>query len=405
MTLRLRDTLSGTRKEVRPRRGRPIGLYVCGPTVYAPAHVGHARTYIEFDLIRRGLETDGTPVHHVMNVTDFEDKIDVRANELGVTWRALARREEASFFRDLDALHVRRPHDRPRASSFVPEMIAIGRRLERTGRVVQRGDERIYHPPRRPRGANFATGEELAARAVREPEHPFPIHDQDAEAFTVWKRQEPPHPSWRSPWGPGTPGWHLECYAMAERYLGIPADVHGGGRDLIFSHHFAENEIALTLAHQPFSRIFVHTAFVLQNGVKMSKSTGDLVTIRSALEVGSAGSLRWYVLRLPYTERIEWDDRSFLAAGREYDGVRAAFRGWTQPGGGGRFGEHAARALAEGVRRDLAANLGTGHAIERLRRFAARLGSDPTARVARGERGSVRAAIRSIEDRTGLPLL
>jgi cysteinyl-tRNA synthetase len=405
MGLRLRDTLTGRIRAVRLRRGRPVSLYVCGPTVYAPSHVGHARTYLDFDLLRRTLEADGRRVRHVMNITDFEDKIEVRAEELGTTWRALARREEATFVRDLDSLDVLRAHVRPRASDFIQRMIRVGRQLERTGRVQRQDDSWIYFPPSRARGRNFPIANDLASHAVREPSHPFPAAESQQGEFMVWKRQEPPYPSWPSPWGRGVPGWHLECYAMAQRYLGIPVDVHGGGRDLIFPHHFAENEIALALDGQRFSQLYLHTAFVLQGGSKMAKSTGNLVTIRDAVAHGSAAGLRWYLIGLPYSQPVEWIGADYRRAVREFTSVRETLRRWLAPGGGGTVGAAAAQRLADGVQRDLTADLRSDHALERIREFAARLRRDPSERVARGESVAARSALRAVEARTGLELL
>ena len=405
MPLALRDSLSGGSKTVRGRPGRPITLYVCGPTVYAPAHVGHARNYLEFDLIRRHLEADGRRVDHVMNLTDIEDKIDHRAEELGVPWRTLTRREERSFFRDMDALRVLRPQHRPRASEFVRPMIAVARRLERTGRVRHQGGAWIYRPPSRPRGTNFSCAHGLGGHAVEEPGHPFPPDAPEVEEFVLWKRQEgPPRASWPSPWGPGVPGWHLECYAMARHYLGIPVDVHGGGRDLMFPHHFAENEIALTLDRAHFSRIFVHNAFVLQGGSKMAKSTGNLVSIRTALANAGPDALRWYLLGSPYTERIEWSTPDLRAAAREHAALRRSLGSWTRPGLGGRIGAAAIGAVADRVRRDLGDNLDSARAIGRLRAFGARVAADGVGRVPRGELPAVRRALRVIEARTGLRL-
>ena len=282
MDLLLRDTLSGRAQPVRRRPGRPVSLYVCGPTVYDGAHVGHARTYLFFDLVRRHLEAEGIPVRHVMNVTNFEDKIDARAAELGLGWRSLALREEAGFLRDLRDLRILTPHVQPRASAFVPQMTDVARRLARNGRVHRQGDEWLYSPPNRPAGANFLTGKELGSHAVEEPDHPFPLDDASAGEFMVWKLQDRPRPSWPGPWGRGTPGWHLECYAMAHELLGLPVDVHGGGTDLIFPHHYAENEVALALNHRPFARLFVHPGLVLWEGSKMSKSKGNLVPLRTS---------------------------------------------------------------------------------------------------------------------------
>lgn len=405
MPLRLEDTRSGERRTVRPRPGRPVTLYVCGPTVYDAAHVGHARTYLFFDVVRRFLTTEGTPVHHVMNVTDFEDKIDHRAAELGLTWRALARREEAGFFRDMGAFGILPPAERPRASSFVPEIVRVVEALARTGRVRREGDVWIYSPPDRPLGENFPTDSELARHAVVEPEHPFPRREGAVGEFVVWKRQDPPLPSWKSRWGPGAPGWHLECYAMARRILDLPVDLHGGGLDLVYPHHHAENEIALALDGKPFSRLFVHTAFVLQDGAKMSKSTGNLISLRTALRRSSAGGLRWYLLSTPYRVRLDWDPRALDAADQEYRELRRHLARWLAPGAGGALGAPLVRRLSEETRGDLAEGLAAHRVIERLRDFSAQLARDPSERVARGDRTAARNAVRAVEERTGIPLL
>ena len=405
MPLRLEDTRSGERRTVRPRPGHPVSLYVCGPTVYDAAHVGHARTYLFFDLVRRFLTSEGTPVRHVMNVTDFEDKIDRRAAERGLTWRALARREETGFFRDMSAFGILPPHQRPRASAYVPEIVRVAKALANTGRVRREGDVWIYSPPERAPGDNFPTDVELARHAVDEPEHPFPRREGAVGEFVVWKRQDPPLPSWPSPWGRGSPGWHLECYAMARRLLGIPVDVHGGGLDLIYPHHHAENEVALALDRTPFARLFVHTAFVLQAGAKMSKSTGNLVSLRSALRRSSVGGLRWYLLATPYRVRLEWDPGALDRADEEYRELRRLIARWLSPGAGGSRGAGFVARLSESVRRDLAEGLAADRAIEHLREFSSQLSRDASDRVAAGDRTAVRYALRAIEQRTGIPLV
>ncbi|MFY9717354.1 MAG: class I tRNA ligase family protein, partial [Thermoplasmata archaeon] len=319
MELRLDDSLSGRRRPVRRGDGPAVRLYVCGPTVYDAAHVGHARTYLYFDVVRRFLEAEGLPVRHVMNITDVEDKIDERAAALGSSPRALARREERAFLGYLDALSIRPPDAYPRASEYVPAMVAVGRALERTGRVHRTGDEWFYEPPTRPPGTNFLSGADLAAHAVAEPSHPFRSDRGDGRSFMIWKRQEPPRPSWKSPWGRGVPGWHLECFAMAERLLGVPVDLHGGARDLVYPHHYAENEVALELEGRPFSDVYLHCGFVLQHGSKMSKSIGNLVPLRTALAAVGPGALRWYLLDRPPADRLEWDARELTRAATEYD--------------------------------------------------------------------------------------
>ncbi|HTP53589.1 MAG TPA: class I tRNA ligase family protein [Thermoplasmata archaeon] len=405
MELRLDDSLSGRRRPVRRRDGPAARLYICGPTVYDAAHVGHARTYLYFDVVRRFLEAEGVPVRHVMNITDVEDKIDERAAALGTSPRALARREERSFLANLDALGVRAPDATPRASEYVPAMVAVGRALERTGRVHRTGDEWYYEPPARPAGANFLSGADLAARAVAEPGHPFRPERGDGRSFMVWKRQERPRPSWRSPWGPGVPGWHLECFAMAERLLGVPVDLHGGARDLVYPHHYAENEVALELEGRPFSDVYLHFGFVLQDGSKMSKSVGNLVPLRTALAAVGPGALRWYLLDRPPADRLEWDAHDLRRAAAEYDGIRRAIARWAAPGGAGRGTAARARTLAESVRRELAGGLRTDRAFARIRAFAREVGREPTGRVAKGEGPAARTALRTVEERTGLALV
>jgi cysteinyl-tRNA synthetase len=404
MAVRIWDTLTGRLQPLKRRPHQAFSMYVCGPTVYAPAHVGHARTYLYFDVLRRTLEAEGMPVRHVMNITDFEEKIDRRAEALGITWRALARREESGFVRDMDMLGILRPSHRPRASGFISRMVKVAARLGKTGRVERQGDAYYYYPPDRPSQANFRLTSELAEHAVPEPGHPFPERESMAGAFMVWQRQEPPLPSWEGPWGRGMPGWHLECYAMADRYLGIPVDLHGGGLDLIYPHHHAENEIALALDGTTFSRAFLHTAFVLQDGRKMSKSTGNLVSLREALTEAGPGGLRWYLLQLPYSRKLAWNARDFQRAILEHRRVCRSLGHWLAGGPRGSVGAYAAQELAGGVRQDLRDNLATDRAIERIRTFVTRVDADPTGRVPYGERPAARAALAAIERRLGIPL-
>jgi len=405
MPLRLEDTRSGERLTVRSRPGRPVTMYVCGPTVYDRAHVGHARTYLFFDVVRRFLTAEGQRVHHVMNVTDIEDKIDRRAAEVGISWRALARREEVGFFRDMRAFGILPPDDCPRASDFAPEIVRVAESLEKTGRVRREGDLWIYSPPEHPGTVNFPTDPELARHAVEEPDHPFPRREGALGEFVIWKRQRPPLPSWNSRWGPGTPGWHLECYAMARRILDVPVDVHGGGLDLIYPHHHAENEIALALDREPFSRLFVHTAFVLQDGAKMSKSTGNLISLRAALERSSPGGLRWYLLATPYRVRLAWNVHALDAADREFRLLRSHLHRWLAPGAGGTLGASVVERMAEDARSDLAEGLAADRVIQRLRELSLQLGRDPSDHVAAGKRPAARRALRSVEERTGIPLV
>ena len=403
MRLRLVDSLSGRRRFVGPRTGRTLGLYVCGPTVYDAAHVGHARTYLFFDVARRALEAEGYRVRHAMNVTDLEDKIDVRAASLGITSRALARAEEQGFFRDLAAFGNLPPTFRPRASDYVPEIIRVARALERTGHVRRVGSEWRYEAPARRPGENFATTADLARHAVEEPGHPFGLPSDGERSFVVWKRLSPPLRTWSSPWGRGAPGWHLQCFAMASRLVGVPVGLHGGGRDLVYPHHFAENEISLALRGRPFTRVFVHTGLVLQDGSKMSKSVGNLVPLRSALTALGPAALRWYLLGRPYRDRFAWDPSAAQAARAELDLVRSTIRGWLRPSRGGRVSAARAGRLARDVRRALLDGLATDRVLADVRTFAGEVAAGPGG-VPRGERSRAKAALREVELRLGIAL-
>ncbi len=404
MALRLVDSLSGRPTAVRATSRGRVGLYVCGPTVYDAAHVGHARTYLLFDVARRVLEAEGFAVRHVMNITDVEDKIDERAAALGLSSHALARAEERSFLRDMAAFGNRPPAARPRASAYVPEMRRIAQALERTGRVHREGDEWRYDAPERPEGGNFLSGEELARHAVAEPEHPFGDGADGPRSFVVWKRQEAPRPSWPSRWGRGAPGWHLQCFAMASEDLSLPVDLHGGGRDLLYPHHFAENEISFALRRRRFARVFLHPGLVLENGAKMSKSRGNLAPLRAALDEMGRGALRWHLLSRPYRERFPWDAAAARRAAEEYALVRSAVAAWLRShGGNARSGAGAARRAAREVRSELLRDLGTERAVARLRGFVAQVGRAPGGLPA-GERSEARAALGQIERRLGLAL-
>jgi cysteinyl-tRNA synthetase len=403
MSLTLADSRTGVRRTVGAVRGRPVSLYVCGPTVYDATHVGHGRTYLYFDLIRRLLREEGTPVRHVMNITDVEDKIAARASELGMPWRDLARREERRFRSDLDGLGVLPPTRQPRASAYVGRMVEVARRLERTGRVHRTGDGWVYAPDPRHADANFPIGAELARHAVPEPGHPFEGPEGGAASFLTWKSQEPPLPSFPSPWGRGVPGWHLECYTMARGLLGLPVDLHGGGVDLVFPHHYAENEVALTLDRRPFARTFVHTAFVTEDGTKMSKSLGNLVPLRTALNEVGRDALRWYLLGPPYTVKLDWDGRALARAEADWDRVQRTLTRAVRSDGGA---VPAARfeALATQVQGVLGDGLRAHDALTALRTFAVDLDRSPRSRVERGGGPRARRALRTVGRLLGLSL-
>jgi cysteinyl-tRNA synthetase len=402
MSLRIRDSLSGRTHRLRAVRGRPLTLYVCGPTVYDVAHVGHGRTYLYFDLVRRLLREDGVPVRHVMNITNVEDKITARAQALGIPWQELSRREEIRFCEDLAGLGILPAHVRPRASEYVGRMVAVAKRLERTGRVRKTDEGYLYSPDPSHADENFPVGPQLERHAVPEPGHPIDAA-VGALDFLVWKPQDPPLPSFPSPWGPGVPGWHLECFTMADDLLGLPVDLHGGGMDLIFPHHYAENEVALELQHTPFATTLVHTAFVTEDGRKMSKSAGHLVPLRTALDTAGRDALRWYLMGPPYSVRLEWSLVGLEKARREFDRVAGTIRRSLGMSGGtlraSRY-ETAATAVAVAMEDGLRSHDALGH----VRALADDIERAATPTVARGEGPTARRAARSIERLLGLAL-
>lgn len=401
MPFRYLDTLTERSVTLRAR-GRPLTMYVCGPTVYAPTHVGHARTYLYFDLVRRYFEDDGVPLRHLMNITDVEDKIDQRARELGQSPRELARREERRFFRDLDRLNIRPPHYTPRASEFVPAMVRFAGQLARTGRVRPLGTGWFFRPPKRTGHRNFTVARELDRHMVREPAD-GELPSLDPRDFLVWRRQTQPGLSFQSPWGPGVPGWHLECYAMARRHLGVPVDLQGGGQDLIFPHHYAQNEVALALTGQPFARGFLHTGFVLRDGNKMSKSVGNLVDLADAVEQYGAFPLRWYLLGAPRSESIDWNPREVGQARRRYLEVRETLHAVNGPSIGSTPAAEL-ESLADAVKREIGDDLSVHRAYQRVEGWARRNRRRGRVGLQRGDQSRGRRAIRRIERLTGLAL-
>ncbi|HEV8306763.1 MAG TPA: cysteine--tRNA ligase, partial [Methylomirabilota bacterium] len=275
MSLHVYNSLTRQKEEIVPLTPGQIGMYVCGVTAYDQAHVGHARSALVFDVIRRYLTFRGYRVRFVKNFTDVEDKIIARAAETGEDWRSLTERYIRAYQEDMAWLGVappERPGYAPRATEHIPEMIALIERLLTAG-MAYTVDGDVYFAVRRfPRYGRLSGREleDLQAGARVEVDE----RKRDPLDFALWKASKPGEPWWDSPWGRGRPGWHIECSAMSMKYLGETFDVHGGGQDLIFPHH--ENEIAQSEAatDQPFVRYWIHNGFVNIDSAKMSKSLG-----------------------------------------------------------------------------------------------------------------------------------
>jgi cysteinyl-tRNA synthetase len=402
MALVVRDPRSGSLRPLRRRPGRAFTIYVCGPTVYDDAHVGHARTYLFFDVLRRQLESEGIRVRQVMNITDFEDKIFDRALSLQTSWKGLARREERRFRSDLGSLGILPAHLYPRASDHLGAMRSTVKALERTGRLEPREQGLVYRPSD-PASRESRPATEAVEHAVPEPGQPSPDGLALGE-FSVWLPPHPGGPAWPSPWGLGTPGWHLECYVMARRYLGLPVDLHGGGLDLAFPHHYAESELAKALDRRPFARHYLYADFVTQHGVKMAKSTGNLVTIRSAVQASGAAAVRWYLLSVPYGRQLEWDPKALDAAARTLADVRRAFRSALRDVGGGSVAQRSLVRLRDDVAKDLSKNVGTERALARIARFAGVIDRSARGSFPKGSRRASLALLGDMERRLGFPL-
>ncbi|MDR3567139.1 MAG: cysteine--tRNA ligase [Syntrophobacteraceae bacterium] len=314
MALQIYNTLTGKKEEFVPLEPGRIRMYVCGITVYDFCHIGHARSAIVFDVIYRFLTSLGYQVSYVRNFTDIDDKILRRAASEGVDYKTIADRFIGSFHEDMEALGLLPPTMEPLATEHISEMIEIVRRLVEKGVAYKAGTD-VYFSVELFSGYGKLSGRDLvdmvAGARVEVDEN-----KRNPMDFVLWKGSKPGEPFWESPWGPGRPGWHIECSAMARKYLGATIDLHGGGKDLVFPHH--ENEIAQAEAafDTPFVRYWIHNGFVNINNEKMSKSLGNFITIRDVLESVHPESLRLFVISKHYRSPVDFCDETVGEAER-----------------------------------------------------------------------------------------
>lgn len=326
MSLRVYNTLSGRKEEFQPLQPGKVGMYICGVTVYDYCHIGHARANIVFDIIYRYLRYLGFEVNYVRNYTDVDDKIIKRANERGISSRDLAEEFIRAFDEDMDSLGLLTPTRQPKATEHIDQVIGLVQRLvERGLAYAANGD--VYFAVEK-----FPDYLKLSKRNMDEMRSGARIapgeHKRNPMDFALWKAAKPGEPSWDSPWGPGRPGWHIECSAMSMAYLGESFDIHGGGKDLVFPHH--ENEIAQSegATCQPYAKYWLHNGFVNVNQEKMSKSLGNFFTIRDILQTYDAEVLRFFILTAHYRSPIDFSDQNLQEAqvglSRFYEGLQAA---------------------------------------------------------------------------------
>ncbi|MFZ5995552.1 MAG: cysteine--tRNA ligase [Thermodesulfobacteriota bacterium] len=306
MTLRLYNSFSGQKEDFKPLSDNQVGIYVCGITAYDDCHLGHARAAVVFDVIIRYLRHRGFKVTHVQNITDIDDKIINRAREKGVSCEELSEYYTGRFHRDMEALGVARPDVEPKATGHIQDIIRLIETLVSKGYAYAAEGNVFFSVEKFPGYGRLShrSLEEMQAGARVEID-PRKRHPMD---FALWKAGKPGEPAWESPWGPGRPGWHIECSAMSIRYLGETFDIHGGGQDLIFPHH--ENEVAQSVAAtgKPFVRYFVHNGFVTINGEKMSKSLGNFLTIKDILSGYHPEALRLFLLSKHYRSPLDYSE-------------------------------------------------------------------------------------------------
>ncbi len=333
MSLRVYDTRKRKKLPFEPVRPNHAGMYVCGMTVQDKPHVGHMRYAVAGDMIRRYLESKGYEVTYVTNFTDIDDRIIDRANKEGIPFSQVSERNMKAFITYADLLNIKRATHYPRATEHIPEIVALIQRLIKKRNAYAAGTD-VYFNVR-----SYPKYGELSGRKLDDLRAGVRIEvgesKRDPLDFTLWKGAKPGEPSWPSPWGPGRPGWHIECSAMAMKYLGETFDFHGGGQDLVFPHH--ENEIAQSEAATgaTFARYWTENGLVLLRGAKMSKSDQHFFLIEDIAKQVEPGVIRFYLQSTHYRSPIEWNEERLREAGIAYARLRAALETGAKAGGGG----------------------------------------------------------------------
>ncbi len=320
--MKVYNTLSAQKEEFLPQ-GDEVRMYVCGVTPYDECHIGHGMSYIVFDVIRRYLQFRGYKVKYVQNITDIDDKIIDRANKLGISTSELAEKYTNSYFEDMDALNIGRADIYPRATEEIPKIIEVIQGLVDKGYAYP-APGGVYFRVRNV--ADYGRLSHRSLESMMAAENAIGSDDKESPMdFVLWKAAKPGEPSWESPWGQGRPGWHIECSAMSLKYLGNTLDIHGGGQDLVFPHH--ENEIAQSESFtgtKPFVKYWLHNGLLQLGEDKMSKSLGNLITIKEALEKYSADAIRIFVLSSYYRSPLTYSEEALEAAEGGADRLRQA---------------------------------------------------------------------------------
>ncbi len=308
--IKVHNTLTRKKDEFKPIKGKEVGMYVCGPTVYGPGHIGHAKTYVSFDIIRRYLEYRGYKVTYVVNITDIHDDIIKKANEQNTTIFKLADKNIELFFNDLDQLGIKKADENPRVTEVIPEIIEMVKTLQEKGFAYET-DDGIYYDISKFKDYGKLSGVKIDKQKTGTRIDTDKYEKENAMDFALWKKAKEGEPSWESPWGKGRPGWHIECSVMSKKFLGDQFDIHGGAVDLVFPHH--ENEIAQSEAatgKKPFVKYWMHGGFLNVEGEKMSKSLGNFIEIPELLARYDPKVFRFFVSGVQYRSRIDFTEKS-----------------------------------------------------------------------------------------------
>ncbi len=322
MALRLYNTRTRKKERFVPRENHVVKMYVCGPTTYDYSHLGHARSYVAFDTVRRYLEYLGNRVDFVQNFTDIEEVIIRRAAQVHKSPLDYAQFYIDAFLEDMRALNVKPANHFPKVSEHIPEILGV------IGILIANGyaysvDGDVYFRTRKAKHSFGILTHHRIENMVVDPLPPGSKKEHPLD-FALWKRSKEGEPSWPSPWGDGRPGWHVECNAMAFKYLGAPLDIHGGGVDLQFPHHESEAMICEGAWGQEWARTWMHNGFITLEREKMSKSLGNFVTIREVVTEYPGEVVRMCLLKAHYREDVEYDKECFRQTKEEYDSMRNA---------------------------------------------------------------------------------
>ncbi len=333
MALRVYNTLSGQKEEFQPLSPDKVTMYVCGPTVYDSSHIGHAMSAVVFDVIRRYLEFKDYKVQHAQNFTDIDDKIINRAIKENVSWQSITERYINQFLSWMDGLNVQRATVYPRATADIEDIKTTIQQLIDKGHAYPAAGDVYFRVSSKPEYGELKhqSIDELLIGARIAPDE----IKENALDFALWKGAKPGEPSWESPWGPGRPGWHIECSAMVTKHLGEQVDIHGGGADLIFPHH--ENEIAQSecaTGKRPFARYWMHNGLLQLGDEKMSKSLGNFVTVGDILENYDADTLRFFVLGSLYRNPLKYTQDTLDSEQKGLERLKSVFspvEKWGEP--------------------------------------------------------------------------